>query len=108
MRPLALQLAYIALCLPRRHCACSSPAPKPACAARRSLILDDLAIQPDSIEQNEDEEEKVSADDKLAYKMLSKRDKAHIEAEEHFYDEFEVQARPRPPPPAPHPHEVLC
>lgn len=67
-----------------------------------------MSIQPDSVEQNEDEDVKVSAEDKLAYKMLSKEDKAHIEAEEQFLDEFEVQARPRPSPPAPHPCRVLC
>ena len=82
--------------------------PKPACAARRSLILDDTRIQPDSIEQNEEEDDKVSADDKLAYKMLDKKDKDHIEAEDQFYDEFEVQARLCPSPPAPHPCGLLC
>lgn len=67
-----------------------------------------MAIIPDSIEQNEDEDEKVSADDKLAYKMLDPKDKAHIEAEDQFLDEFEVQARPRPFPPAPHPTGLPC
>ena len=67
-----------------------------------------MSVQVDSVEQNEDEDEKVSAEDKLAYKMLSKKDKAHIEAEEQFYDEFEVQARPCPPPPALHPRGLLC
>lgn len=58
-----------------------------------------MSIQPDTVDQN-DEDVKVSAEDKLAYKLLSKKDKAHIDAEEQFIDEFELQARPCVPPPA--------
>ena len=48
---------------------------------------------PDNLYEDDDDI-KVSAEDRRTWKMLSKQDKAHVNATEKFQEEFELQARP--------------